>query len=75
MFEKVCNVVESWIVQLECLEESLDLTLCCGLSNGTRDVLYAMRLQVGCELASSILTVVLGSMAIAQDLSGDPSHA
>jgi len=74
VFEELCHVVESWIVQLEGLPETFYLALRCRFSNGTHDVFYAMGFQVGCELASSILTVELGAM-IAQDLSGDSSLA
>ena len=74
VFEEFCHVVESWIVELEGLEEAFDLALCRRFSNGAHDVLYAMRLEVGGELASAVLTVELGSM-IAQDLSGDSSLA
>jgi len=42
VFSESVQVVELWIVELEGLEESFDLALRGGFSNGTRDVLYAM---------------------------------
>ena len=42
VLQEVCHVVESWIVEFERLEESFDLALCGGFSNGTHDVFYAM---------------------------------
>ena len=74
MFDEICHVVESWIVQLEGLEEPFCLALHGRLSMETHDVLYTMGFQVGCELASSMLTIELRSM-IAQDLSRDSSLA
>jgi hypothetical protein len=49
-------------IEFEGLEETFDLSLRGRFSNGAHDVFYAMRLEVGCELASSILTVELGAM-------------
>jgi len=74
VFEEFCHVVESRIVEFECLPETFYLALRCRFSNGTHDVFYAMGFQVGCELASCILTVELSSM-IAHDLSGHSSSA
>ena len=42
VFEEFCHVVESWIVQLECLEETLYLSLRGRFSNGTHDMFHAM---------------------------------
>ena len=42
VFSEAFHVVESWIVEFECLPESFDLALRGGFSNGTRDVFYAM---------------------------------
>ena len=44
VFSEAFHVVESWIVEFECLPESFDLALRGGFSNGTRDVLcHALR--------------------------------
>ena len=67
VFSELCGAVESGIVEFECLPETFDLALCGGFSNGTHDVFYAMRLEVGCELASSVVAVELCAM-IAEDL-------
>jgi hypothetical protein len=40
--QEVCHVVESWIVEFECLPETFYLGLRCRFSNGTHDVFYAM---------------------------------
>jgi hypothetical protein len=42
VFSESFHVIESWIVELEGLEEAFDLVLRCGFSNGTPHVLYAM---------------------------------
>ena len=42
VFSELVQVVESWIVEFECLPEAFDLALRGGFSNGTRDALYAM---------------------------------
>jgi len=46
VFSESFHVIESWIVEFERLEETFDLALRRRFSNGTRDVLYAMCLQV-----------------------------
>ena len=74
VFKEFRYVVEPRLVEFECLPEPFYLALRCRFSNGTHDVLYAVGFEVGCELASSILTVELGAM-IAQDLSWDSSSA
>jgi len=74
VFEELCHAIESWIVQLEGLPEGFDLVLRCRFSNGTEDMLDAMCFEVGCELASSVLTVELCVM-IAEDLSWCSSEA
>ena len=38
VFEELCHVVESWIVEFECLPETFYLALCCRFSNGTHDM-------------------------------------
>ena len=42
VFTESVQVVESWIVEHEGLEEAFDLALRCGFSNGTRDMLDAV---------------------------------
>lgn len=42
VFEELCHVVESWIVEFECLPETFYLALRCGFSNGTHDMFYVM---------------------------------
>jgi len=59
VFEELCHAIESWIVEFEGLPETFYLALRGGFSNGTEDMLDAMRFEVGCELASSVLTVEL----------------
>jgi len=44
VFSELFHVIESEIVEFECLEESFDLALRGCFSNGTCGVLYAMRL-------------------------------
>lgn len=44
VFSELIDVVESGVVALEGLEEAFDLALRGGFSNGTEDVLDAMRL-------------------------------
>lgn len=68
MFDEPWHVVESWVVQHECLEEALDLALCRGFSNGTMNVLYAMRLAEVCEPAGAVVAEILRAM-IREDLS------
>ena len=62
VFSEAFHVVESWIVEFECLPESFDLALRGGFSNGTVDVLYAMRFEVCGESALAVVAVVLGSV-------------
>ena len=42
VFEELCHVVESRIVEFECLPETFYLALRCRFSNGTHDMFYAM---------------------------------
>jgi len=42
VFEELCHVVESWMVEFEGLEEPFDLALSGGFSDGAHDMLYAV---------------------------------
>ena len=54
--------VESWIVQLEGLPESFNLSLRCRFSSGTEDMFYSMLGAEVCEPAWAIVAPVLGTM-------------
>jgi len=72
VFEELCHVVESGVVELEGLEESFYFALCCGFSNGTKDMFYAVLRAEACESAVTVIAPVLCAV-IRQDLLRSPS--
>jgi len=67
VFEEFCHVVESWIVDFECLEESFDLALRGRFSSGTEDMFDAMCLAEVCEPAWAVVAPIPRAM-IREDL-------
>lgn len=62
VFSEAVYVVESWIVEFECLPESFYLPLRRRFSSGTEDVLYSMLSAEVCESAGTVVAPVLCAM-------------
>jgi len=56
------EVLESGVVRCKRSEESFDLALSCGFSNGSHDVLDSMVFAEVCELGWSVVAVELCAM-------------
>ena len=67
VFSEAGYVVESWIVEFECLPEPLYLPLRCGFSSGTEDMLDAMLRAVVGESAWAVVAPELRPM-VGEDL-------
>ena len=67
VFSEAVHVVESWIVEHECLPEPLYLPLRCGFSSGIENMFNPMLLAECCESAWAIVAPELCSI-IGQDL-------
>jgi len=70
VFDEAVHVVESWIVEFECLPEPLYLPLRCGFSSGTEDMLNAMLRAVVGESAWAVVAPVLRTV-VGEDLLRD----
>jgi len=62
MLKESGHVVESWIVEFECLPEPFDLPLRRRFSSGTEDMLNAMLCAEACEPAWTVVTPILRPM-------------
>jgi len=62
VFSESINVVESWVVALEGLEESFDLALRGRFSNGAEYMIYSVAFAGDCESAWAVVAPVLCAM-------------
>ena len=75
VFFEAVHVVESWVVEFECLPEPFDLPLRCGFSSGAENMLNAMLRAVVGESAWSVVAPVLRTVVGEDLLRGSTSRA
>ena len=62
VFFEAGDVVESWVVEFECLPEPFNLALRCGFSSGTENMLNAMLRAVVGESPRTVVAPELRPM-------------